>query len=48
MQTPFSLSANPTEIHRRAPTLGEHTQQLMLELGYSESEIQRLRSARII
>ncbi|MDO9475834.1 MAG: CoA transferase [Pseudohongiella sp.] len=48
MQTPFSLSGNPTGIHRRAPTLGEHTQQLMLELGYSDSDIQRLRDARII
>ncbi|MBU2097600.1 MAG: CoA transferase, partial [Gammaproteobacteria bacterium] len=48
MQTPFSLSETPTEIHRRAPTLGEHTDQLMKELGYSDAEIQRLRAARII
>lgn len=48
MQTPFSLSETPTEIHRRAPTLGEHTDQLMKELGYSDADIQRLRAARII
>lgn len=48
MQTPFSLSATPPEIHRRAPTLGEHTDQLMDELGYSAEDIQRLRAARII
>jgi crotonobetainyl-CoA:carnitine CoA-transferase CaiB-like acyl-CoA transferase len=48
MQTPFSLSETPTEIHRRAPTLGEHTDQLMQELGYSAADIQRLRAARII
>lgn len=48
MQTPFSLSETPTEIYRRAPTLGEHTDQLMKELGYSDADIQRLRAARII
>lgn len=48
MQTPFSLSETPAEIHRRAPTLGEHTDQLMKQLGYSDTEIQRLRANRII
>ncbi|MDO8908219.1 MAG: CoA transferase [Pseudohongiella sp.] len=48
MQTPFSLSETPTEIHSRAPMLGEHTDQLMKELGYSDTDIQRLRAARII
>lgn len=48
MQTPFSLSATPAGVQRRAPTLGEHTDQLMRELGYSDSDIQGLRAARVI
>jgi len=48
MKTPFDLSATPPEIHRRAPTLGEHTDQIMMELGYSEEEISQLRAKRII
>lgn len=48
MQTPFSLSATPAEIYRRAPTLGEHTVQLMQAIGYSDADIQRLRADRVI
>lgn len=48
MQTPFSLSETPPQIHRRAPTLGEHTDQIMQELGYSEADIAALRAKRII
>lgn len=48
MQTPFSLSQTPPAIHRRAPTLGEHTDQIMKALGYSDAEIAALRVKRII
>jgi crotonobetainyl-CoA:carnitine CoA-transferase CaiB-like acyl-CoA transferase len=48
MQTPFSLSQTPPAIHRRAPTLGEHTDQIMKELGYSDADIAALRAKRII
>jgi len=44
MQTPFSLSQTPPAIHRRAPTLGEHTDQIMKELGYSDADIAALRA----
>lgn len=46
--TPVSLSRTPPGIDKRAPTLSEHTQQIMLELGYSEAEIADLREKRII
>jgi len=48
MTTPFSLSANPTAVKHRAPLLGEHTDQIMQELGYSIAEIEQLRSIRVI
>ncbi|PCJ25860.1 MAG: formyl-CoA transferase [SAR86 cluster bacterium] len=48
MRTPIELSETPGEIHSRAPTLGEHTNQIMLELGYSEAEISELKGKRII
>lgn len=48
MTTPFSLSANPTAVKHRAPLLGEHTDQIMQELGYSKTEIDQLRSIRVI
>lgn len=48
MDTPFSLSATPAGVKSRAPLLGEHTDQIMTELGYSQAEIEQLRSIRVI
>lgn len=48
MKTPIELSRTPGEIGSRAPTLGEHTDQIMTQLGYSEAEIAGLRDARVI
>jgi len=48
MRTPVELSATPGEIRHRAPTLGEHTEKIMLELGYSTDEISDLREKRVI
>ncbi len=48
MVTPVELSETPGEIRRRPPTLGEHTGQIMAELGYSEAEIQQLRDKRVV
>lgn len=48
MTTAVELSATPGSVRRRAPTLGEHTDHLMTELGYSEAEITRLRELRVI
>ena len=48
MKTPVELSETPGEIRTRPPTLGEHTDQLMEELGYSAEEISDLREKRVV
>jgi crotonobetainyl-CoA:carnitine CoA-transferase CaiB-like acyl-CoA transferase len=48
MRTPVELSETPGEIRTRAPTLGEHTDEIMKELGYSMEQIDELRENRVI
>lgn len=48
MRTPVELSETPGEIRSRPPTLGEHTDQIMQELGYSGTEIATLREKRVV
>jgi formyl-CoA transferase len=44
---PIKMSDSPTEV-RRSPLLGEHTQEVLTELGLSESEIRALRTENVI
>ena len=46
--SPLELSKNPGQIKNRAPLLGEHTNQILDELGYSEEEISNLKDKRIV
>ena len=46
--TPVQLSRTPGMIRERAPQLGEHTDELLTELGYSTSEISTLREKRVV
>lgn len=47
-ETPFRLSATPGTIRRRAPLLGEHTDEVLDEIGYSSENIAGLRAHGIV
>jgi formyl-CoA transferase len=44
---PIKMSDSPTEV-TRSPLLGEHTNEVLSELGYSGMEIDALRKERVI
>ncbi|HMO45186.1 MAG TPA: CoA transferase [Rubrivivax sp.] len=45
---PIKMSATPGAVRRRAPLLGEHTDQILLDMGLSRARIEALRAARAI
>ena len=45
---PVDFSTADTGIRRRAPTLGEHTDEILEELGYNAAKISELRNTRVI
>ena len=44
--SPIKLSATPAMARRRAPQLGEHTEQVLRDAGFAEAEIAELLSAQ--
>lgn len=44
---PIKLSDSPTEV-TRSPLLGEHTDEVLAQLGYSQSEIEQMRAEKVI
>lgn len=46
--TPVRLLGTPGEIRTRAPQLGEHTNEILSDLGYTTNDIERLREARVV
>src|SRR5262245_18865644 len=41
--SPIKMSATPPDVRRRAPLLGEHTDEILREAGYHEDEVASLR-----
>lgn len=46
--SPLKLSRTPVTYRRHPPLVGEHTEEILKELGYSEEEIRRLVRERVI
>jgi crotonobetainyl-CoA:carnitine CoA-transferase CaiB-like acyl-CoA transferase len=45
---PYKLSATPASIRSAPPLLGEHSAEILAELGYSPADVERLRSDGVI
>jgi crotonobetainyl-CoA:carnitine CoA-transferase CaiB-like acyl-CoA transferase len=45
---PVKLSASPPRMRQAAPTLGEHTETILVELGYGPGEIVRFREKGVL
>jgi len=48
LNNPIKLSRTPAENRMKAPDLGEHTDQILQELGYSPADIEKMRLDGII
>ena len=48
IETPFRLSETPGIIRHRAPLLGEHTDEVLTDLGYDAAQIDQLRADGIV
>lgn len=48
IETPFRMSATPGTVRRRAPLLGEHTDEVLAEIGYRGDQIAGLRDRSIV
>jgi crotonobetainyl-CoA:carnitine CoA-transferase CaiB-like acyl-CoA transferase len=48
LAAPFRASATPPTIWRPAPRLGEHTAEVLAEMGIDEAEIARLAASGTI
>jgi formyl-CoA transferase len=40
--SPIKMSATPPDVRRRAPLLGEHTREVLLEAGYSDGDVKTM------
>jgi crotonobetainyl-CoA:carnitine CoA-transferase CaiB-like acyl-CoA transferase len=45
---PFTMSVSETGIRQRPPTIGEHTDEILTELGYSTNEIAKFRDKDVV
>ena len=48
IETPFRMSKTPGAIRMRAPLLGEHTDEVLTEIGYDPEQVADLRARAIV
>jgi crotonobetainyl-CoA:carnitine CoA-transferase CaiB-like acyl-CoA transferase len=48
IETPFRMSRTPGSIRHRAPLLGEHTDEILAEIGYGTADVTGLRERGIV
>jgi crotonobetainyl-CoA:carnitine CoA-transferase CaiB-like acyl-CoA transferase len=48
LRSPIRLSATPTSVNRAPPTLGQHTAEVLAEIGVSPSQLAELRARGIV
>ena len=48
VRSPFDFAATPTSIRTPPPLLGEHTDQVLADLGYDDADIARLRAEGVV
>lgn len=46
--TPIKMSETPLNPRRRAPLLGEHTDAILFDAGYSDNEIEHMRTSGVV
>jgi len=46
--TPVKFHTTPGGVKRAAPVLGQHSEEVLTEIGYSASEVQRLFDTGVI
>jgi crotonobetainyl-CoA:carnitine CoA-transferase CaiB-like acyl-CoA transferase len=45
---PWNFSKTPASVRREAPEFGQHTEEILLELGYTWDDIAKLKDEKVI
>jgi crotonobetainyl-CoA:carnitine CoA-transferase CaiB-like acyl-CoA transferase len=48
MRPPWQFSEDPVGVHLAPPTLGQHTAEVLAEVGYDDASLQRLQAAGVL
>jgi formyl-CoA transferase len=48
LASPISLSKTPADVRMPAPENGQHTEEVLLEAGYSREDIARFKEQKVI